>query len=180
MVSQADELVRRAKKGDAAAAQVLVEGSWVPVCRYVMRLGVSPSEAEDLAQDVFLKVFRSIDSFVPGTNFRAWLLRIATNCFIDGARRRTARPEVAAGEPGLRVPAQENPGRAAELRALEGAVDQALQALPETERAVLVLRVYDGLSHREIARIVGKSETTVRWHLHQARKRLRELLSAFL
>ena len=100
MVSQADDLARRAEKGDAAAAQALVEGSWDTVCRYAVRLGVSPGEAEDLAQEVFLRAFRSIGSFVPGTNFRAWLLRIATNCFIDGARRRASRPEVGVGEPG--------------------------------------------------------------------------------
>ena len=179
MVGQ-DELVSRAKKGDAAAAQVLVEGSWDTVCRYAMRLGVLPREAEDLAQEVFLRAFRSIDSFAAGTNFRAWLLRIATNCFIDGARRRASRPEVEMGEPGLHAGVQQNPGNAAELQELEGAVNHALQSLPETERAVLVLRAYEGLSHRDIARAVGKSEATVRWHLHQARKRLRELLAVFL
>ncbi len=180
MIGQVDDLVRRATKGDAAAVQALVERSWDTVCRYAIRLGAPSSEAEDLAQEVFLRALRSIASFAPGTNFRAWLLRIATNCFIDGARRRASRPEVSAGEPGLRVSAQENPSRAAEHQELEQAVSDAVQALPETERAVLVLRVYDGLSHREIARAVGKSEPTVRWHLHQARRRLRERLTAFL
>ena len=175
-----DELLRRVKKGDPTAARTLVEGSWDTVCRYAIRLGVSSSEAEDLAQEAFLRAFRSIDSFSDGTNFRAWLLKIATNCFIDGARRRSSRPEVPAGEPGLRVPAHENPGAAVELQELERAVARSLDVLPETERAVLVLRVYEGLPHREIARAVGKSEPTVRWHLHQARKKLRELLSDFL
>lgn len=180
VVTEVDELVSRSQRGDAAAAQALVEGSWDAVCRYAIRLGAPPDEAEDLAQEVFLRAFRSIDSFAPATNFRAWLFRIATNCFIDGARRRGSRPEVPAWEQGLKVSARENPGEAVERRELDQAVRDAVQVLPETERAVLVLRVYEGLSHREIARAVGKTEPTVRWHLHQARRRLRELLSAFL
>lgn len=180
MVCGTDSLVTRARKGDAGSARALVERFWDMVCRYALRLGASPSEAEDLTQEAFLKAFRSMDSFAEGTNFRAWLLRIATNCFIDGARYRSARPEVPTAEAGLRAPVRNNPGAAIEFRELEGAVADALQALPETERAVLVLRVYEEMPHREIARAVGKSAATVRWHLHQARKRLRELLSEFL
>lgn len=187
-VGQIEELVAGAKKGDPQAAGTLVERFWDMLCRYAVRLGASPGEAEDLAQDVFLRAFRSLDSFTSGTNFRAWLLRIATNRLTDNARRRASsralaklvRPATSAAGPEPRASAGGNPGREAERRELEEAVNDGLRALPEAERAVLVLRVYEGLPHREIARVVGKSEPTVRWHLHRARKRLRELLSGFL
>lgn len=180
MVGQVGELLRRVRNGDSAAVRILVEGSWDSVCRYTMRLGASAGEAEDLAQEVFIKAFRSIDSFTRGTNFRAWLLKIATNCFIDNARRKASRPEAAAGEHGLAAPVQENPDATAQLQELERAVRSALQALPEAQRAAFILRVYEGLPHREIAGVVGKSEPTLRWHLHQARKKLQEMLSDFL
>jgi RNA polymerase sigma-70 factor (ECF subfamily) len=187
-----DELAARARKGDAAAAEALVEATWDAVCRFAMRMGAQAADAEDIAQDVFLRAFRALDSFRPPMRFMAWLFRIATNRFIDRARRKASRGEVAAGGPGLGARAEAGgeaeakgargmvPSAALELGELKDAVDGALRELPETERAVLVLRVYEELPHSEIAEAVGKSVPTVRWHLHRARARLRRMLSDFL
>lgn len=194
MTASLDELAARAKKGDAAAAEALVEATWDAVCRFAMRMGAQAADAEDVAQDVFLRAFRAIDSFSPPMRFMAWLFRMATNRFIDSARRRAVRGEVAAGGPGLVAAARAEvgggveakgaqgmvPSAALELGELKDAVGRALRDLPETERAVLVLRVYEELPHSEIAEAVGKSVPTVRWHLHRARARLRRLLSDFL
>ncbi|MHC4199805.1 MAG: RNA polymerase sigma factor [Planctomycetota bacterium] len=192
MTASLDELAARARKGDAAAAEALVEATWDAVCRFAMRMGAQAADAEDIAQDVFLRAFRALDSFRPPMRFMAWLFRIATNRFIDRARRKASRGEVAAGGPGLGARAEAGgeaeakgargmvPSAALELGELKDAVDGALRELPETERAVLVLRVYEELPHSEIAEAVGKSVPTVRWHLHRARARLRRMLSDFL
>jgi RNA polymerase sigma-70 factor (ECF subfamily) len=180
MLRQVDQLVRRTKKGDPTAVQTLVEGFWDNVCRFVIRLGASSNEAEDLAQEVFVKAFRALNTYTEGTNYRAWLLRIATNCFIDSLRRKISRSEVPVKEVELQHAAEGNPGTAATFQELERAVYHALQNLLEAERMVLVLRVYESFSHREIAGIVGKPESTVRWHLLEARKKLRKELSSFL
>jgi RNA polymerase sigma-70 factor (ECF subfamily) len=129
--------------------------------------------AEDLAQETFLKAFAALNSFRAGSNFRAWLFRIAHNNFVN--QRRTMRhhlqpfppdwPETAAG------PDDETLSREA-LQQLAEAVSK----LPVDFRAALMLRAEAGLSFREIADILGITEQTARWRVFKARQKLMTVL----
>jgi len=131
-----------------------------------------PVDAEDLAQETLLQAFRRIGTFATGTDFRAWLLTIAYHARVHALRRKRAL--VAQDFAVLAsVPA---PAAATEGTGLEAAVRSGLAALPEDQKTVVLLRLGQGLSHAEIARITGTEEATVRWRLFRARRVLQKLL----
>lgn len=157
-----------------------VEEHWDGVYGLVFRLTRSRHEADDLAQETFLRAGSRRQSFAAGTNLRAWLLRIATNCFLDARRRRqTAKIEpMPLEEPGAGAVA--GPGRSAESRELTEALETALAQLPETQRAVFLLRTKEEMSFKEIAEVIGATEETARWHMLQARRKLMQLLGPWM
>lgn len=141
------------------------------------RLTGNKHDAEDLTQDVFVRVFRSLSSYSPGT-FEGWLHRITTNLFLDRARRRQriridALPEDAADRLHGREP---TPAQVYESRHLDADVQAALGALPPEYRAAVVLCDIEGLSYEEIAATLGVKIGTVRSRIHRGRARLREIL----
>ncbi|TNY37890.1 RNA polymerase sigma factor SigE [Thermomonospora catenispora] len=147
------------------------------VFRLAYRLTGNRYDAEDLTQDVFVRVFRSLSSYTPGT-FEGWLHRITTNLFLDRARRRQrirmdALPEDAADRLHGREP---GPAQIYEERHLDGDVQAALTALPPEYRAAVVLCDIEGLSYEEIAATLGVNLGTVRSRIHRGRARLREAL----
>jgi RNA polymerase sigma-70 factor (ECF subfamily) len=154
---------------------------WDNVYGLVYRLsGGSRQEADDLTQETFLRAGARRQSFTAGTNLRAWLLRIATNCFLDARRRkRTAKTEALPEE--ARAPASHvAPGHAAENRELAAALEAALAELAETPRAVFLLRTKEGMSFKEIADAIDATEETARWHMLQARRKLMQRLDGWV
>jgi RNA polymerase sigma-70 factor (ECF subfamily) len=170
--------IEAAQAGDAQAFSGLVESYWDSIYRWLYGLCRSSHTAEDLTQEVFLKAWRGIGSFRPGTNFRCWLFRIARNCFID--HRRSSRAP--ASDYMLdAVPArQSNPVATAISRETHAMIDEACARLPVTFRAAFLLRTQEELSFAEIARVLGASEETVRWRVYKARRWLIKELGSHL
>jgi RNA polymerase sigma-70 factor (ECF subfamily) len=139
------------------------------VYRLAYRLTGNPHDAEDLTQEVFVRVFRSLSSYTPGT-FEGWLHRITTNLFLDSARRKQRiHFEGLADEMAYRLPGSEpTPAQAFDDTHLDDDVQAALKALPPEYRAAVVLCDIEGFSYEEIAATLGVKLGTVRSRLRPA------------
>ena len=149
------------------------------VYRLAYRLTGDPHEAEDLTQETFIRVFRSLDRYTPGT-FEGWLHRITTNLFLDQVRRRRRVRTEPLGDDDARLPSQDRetePERAWEHGHLERDVQRALDAMTPEFRAAVVLCDLEGLSYEEIAVTLGISLGTVRSRIHRGRAQLRTHLA---
>jgi RNA polymerase sigma factor (sigma-70 family) len=147
------------------------------VYRLAYRLTGNPHDAEDLTQEVFVRVFRSLSSYTPGT-FEGWLHRITTNLFLDQARRRQKiRFDALAEDADQRLPGRApTPERALHDQLFDADVESALGALPPDFRAAVVLCDVEGLSYEEIAAILDVKLGTVRSRIHRGRSMLRKAL----
>ncbi len=148
------------------------------VYRLAYRLTGNQHDAEDLTQEVFVRVFRSLATYTPGT-FEGWLHRITTNLFLDGARRRQRiRFEGLGDDVAQRIPgAERSPAQAWDDNHLDGDIQAALQALPPDYRAAVVLCDIEGFSYEEIAATMGVKLGTVRSRIHRGRAQLRAALA---
>jgi RNA polymerase sigma factor (sigma-70 family) len=147
------------------------------VYRLAYRLTGNTHDAEDLTQEVFVRVFRSLSSYSPGT-FEGWLHRITTNLFLDMARRRQRiRFEGLGEETAARIRgAEPTPAQVFDDRHFDCDVQAALKALPPEYRAAVILCDIEGLSYEEIADTLGIKLGTVRSRIHRGRAQLREAL----
>jgi RNA polymerase sigma-70 factor (ECF subfamily) len=147
------------------------------VYRLAYRLTGNVPDAEDLTQEVFVRVFRSLPTYTPGT-FEGWLHRITTNLFLDMARRRQRiRFEGLGDDAAGRLSGDEpTPAQAFDARHLDGDVQQALAALAPEYRAAVVLCDIEGLSYEEVASTLGVKLGTVRSRIHRGRAQLRVAL----
>jgi RNA polymerase sigma-70 factor, ECF subfamily len=188
MMERADT-AGRADVGEAGTAETVIS-DWTPptwdevvrehsarVYRLAYRLTGNTHDAEDLTQEVFVRVFRSLDSYTPGT-FEGWLHRITTNLFLDMARRRQRiRFEGLAEEAAGRLSGDEpTPAQAFDARHFDSDVQDALRALAPEYRAAVVLCDIEGLSYEEIASTLGVKLGTVRSRIHRGRAQLRGAL----
>lgn len=185
---------------DAGAAEAVIppatvtpaaeEDQWTPptwdqvvrdhsarVYRLAYRLTGNVQDAEDLTQEVFVRVFRSLATYTPGT-FEGWLHRITTNLFFDMARRRQRiRFEGLGEEAAGRLSGDEpTPAQAFDARHLDGDVQDAIAALAPEYRAAVVLCDIEGLSYEEVADTLGVKLGTVRSRIHRGRAQLRTAL----
>ena len=151
------------------------------VFRLAYRLTGNKHDAEDLTQEVFVRVFRSLSTYTPG-NFEGWLHRITTNLFLDQVRRRNRiRFDALAEDAGDKLEGREpSPERAVLDGLLEADVQAALDALPADFRAAVVLADVEGLTYEEIAETLDIKLGTVRSRIHRGRSQLRVSLSARL
>ncbi|MEZ5977062.1 MAG: sigma-70 family RNA polymerase sigma factor [Planctomycetota bacterium] len=172
------DLVRRIQKGDGDAFAILVGRHEQRAYRVARQMVADAEEARDLAQEAFLRVYRSIDRFDFQHEFTTWLYRIVTNLGIDHLRRRRPiatgtdddQPEFEQVDEDAAMPSDRiERGETAQL------VRACIDRLPEHFRVVLALRELEGLTCQEISRIVGATPVTVRWRLHRARKLFAEL-----
>ena len=147
------------------------------VYRLAYRLTGNVPDAEDLTQEVFVRVFRSLPSYTPGT-FEGWLHRITTNLFLDMARRKQRIRFEGLGEDAAgRLSGDEpTPAQAFDARHFDGDVQDALAALVPEYRAAVVLCDIEGLSYEEVAATLGVKLGTVRSRIHRGRAQLRAAL----
>jgi RNA polymerase sigma-70 factor (ECF subfamily) len=148
------------------------------VYRLAYRLTGNRQDAEDLTQDVFVRVFRSLDSFEPG-NFAGWLHRITTNLFLDRARRaaRIRMDGFAEGAEHQILGSEILPEDAVHDAGFDPDIETALASLPEKFRVAVVLCDVEGLSYDEIAEVLGVKVGTVRSRIHRGRTQLRDALA---
>ena len=177
-VAPADnDLVARVLLGDRLAANTLVERYQKLVYSVAYRIMMNPADADDLVQSIFIRVFSGLKTFVPGTDFKAWLYAIAYNTSLN-ARKQTKRQQSVAHKAASEAPGSDRTDPGANLMSHEtrDAIERAIAQLPEEQRLVLHMRLRDDLTHEEIAKIVGVPTATVTSRLFLARKKLEQLL----
>lgn len=147
------------------------------VYRLAYRLTGNRHDAEDLTQEVFVRVFRSLSSYTPGT-FEGWLHRITTNLFLDSVRRKARIRFDALPDDAERLPSKDRgPAQTYDETHFDHDVQSALDALPPDFRAAVVLCDLEGLSYEEIAATLGIKIGTVRSRIHRGRSQLRAALA---
>jgi RNA polymerase sigma-70 factor (ECF subfamily) len=176
------DLISRAAGGDPSAFQALVERHRSMVYRVAYQFAGNHHDAEDIAQEVFIKVYRSLDRFRQDSQLSSWMYRIVMNACIDHRRRQGPAGAAPFGEEAeqkmLNTP-EARPGP--EDRAYAGELGQVLESeigrLPKGQRIVFVMRHHQGMKLCEIAVALGLAEGTVKRQLHAAVHRLRQTLS---
>lgn len=164
------------KRGDASAYDYLVSKYMKRVVSIAWGIVRNAHDAEDLAQEAFVKAYQTIGRFKTGQPFGPWIYRIVTNLALDVVkhRKRFRHEELRDVEPAARRDDADLPARSSELSAR---IDEAIEALPEMQRIVARLYLVEEFGHAEIAAMTGLSEGTVRSHLSLARGKMKERLS---
>jgi len=168
-----DSLIEQCLKGDQAAWETVVRQNWRKVFNVAYKFVGKHDEAEDLTQDIFLKIFKALATFDRRANFQTWIVSISRNLCIDHYRsvrkeRQTIAREVDTGD--LQpASADRGPYQAAEHQDLRALLRQALQALPATLRTAVILRDLQELSYQEIADQLRLPEGTVKSRINRGR-----------
>jgi len=188
-LSDAD-IMLQVKAGDDSAFEYLVQKYRRPMVSFMFRMAHNNAAAEDLAQEVFLRVYRSRESYEASAKFTTWLYRIATNLAVNHARdTRHERPEntVSLDEPDqesghtLDLPDHTPSAEDAIVRRERvAAIRQRVQALPERQRMAVVMHKYQQMEYREIADVLKLSESATKSLLFRAYETLREQLKEFV
>jgi RNA polymerase sigma-70 factor (ECF subfamily) len=183
------ELVRRSRRGDLQAYDELVRRYQERIYATIYHMTSNHEDANDLAQDSFIKAFQALKSFKGGSSFYTWLYRIAVNKTINFLKQRKNRTHMslndldfnAEHDPDLMALISDNtPRRAAGLTELQEKLNAALLKLSEPHRLVVVLHDVQGQSHEEIAKVMDCNIGTVRSRLFYARQQLQSYLTDYL
>jgi RNA polymerase sigma-70 factor, ECF subfamily len=185
------DLVAAAQRGDRAAFRELYDAYHRRAFAVALGVVKNPEDALDVVQEAFVKVHKHIDGFQGTASFYTWLYRIVMNLSIDHVRRSKKSKQVdyddgvarddasaAAGPwPSFESP---NPRRTVLRGELAGAIERALETLPEYHRAVIVLREVEGLSYEEMAEVLEVPKGTIMSRLFHARRKMQEALKGYL
>ena len=183
------ELVKRARKGDLAAYDELVRRYQERIYATIYHMTANHEDANDLAQEAFIKAFQALRSFKGGSSFYTWVYRIAVNKTINFLKQRKNKAQMslddldfnAEHDPDLvALISDKTPRREVNLAELQEKLNAAMQKLSEPHRLVVTLHDVQGLSHEEIAKIMGCNIGTVRSRLFYARQQLQAYLSDYL
>ena len=183
------ELMLRVTHGDVESFEVLLNRHRIPLLSYFVRMVRDQGLAEDLTQEVFLRVYQARERYQPEARFTTWLYRIATNLALNAIRDRRCEPlsfitpESNEGQPAaLERVADVRP--TAEQQMLESdrehAIREAIEALPERQRAAVVLHKYQEVDYRQIAQVLKVSESAVKSLLFRAYESLRVRLEPLM
>ena len=179
-------LMRLVSRGDTSAFEELIERHQALVAGTVARMLSSNSDVEDLAQQVFIRVWKSARRYVPRAKFTTWLLKITRNLVFNELRRTKRHAHVPLqSEPGAEdPPLKDETNLAPDASLLESelqrTIEEAILQLPETQRMALVLRRYEQLSYEQIAEVLDLTVPAVKSVLFRARSELRSRLSKYL
>lgn len=179
-------LMRLIAGGDTTAFEQLIERHQTLVAGTVARMLGSNSDVEDIAQQVFIRVWKSAGRYVARAKFTTWLLKITRNLVFNEMRRAKRHPhlpvqiEPEAEEMPLKDEAMATPDATLLQAELQAEIEKAIMLLPDTQRMALVLRRYEELSYEEIAAVLDLSVPAVKSLLFRARTELRERLKDYL
>ena len=185
MIQNERDLVDRAKFGDIEAFEQLIEGCQKRVFNIAYRMIGNYDDANELAQEVLLKAFRSIKSFKGDSLFSTWIYKVTANVCLDEIRRRKKRMVVSLdedieyndGEVKRQIPDNSpTPDVEAETNELKKAVNKSIQELPDDYKSMIILRDIQGFSYDEISKIVNCPEGTVKSRINRARQALKKIL----
>jgi RNA polymerase sigma-70 factor (ECF subfamily) len=171
-----ETLIQRCLRGDQAAWDVIVKQHWRKVFNVAYKFVGKHDEAEDLAQDIFLKIFKALDTFDRRANFQTWLISISRNLCIDHYRsvrreRETIDHSVDANQLSAAAP-EPGPIAALEQRDRVALLRRALSALPKTLRTAVIMRDIQEMSYQEIASRLNLPEGTVKSRINRGRTEL--------
>jgi len=183
------ELVNRARKGDLEAYDQLVQRYQERIYATVYHMTSNHEDANDLAQEAFIKGFQALKSFKGGSSFYTWVYRIAVNKTINFLKQRKNRSQMSLNDMDFNAEhdpdfvalvSEKTPRREAGLTELQEKLNEGMQKLSEPHRLVVTLHDVQGLSHEEIAKIMGCNIGTVRSRLFYARQQLQGFLADYL
>src|SRR6266478_1173247 len=174
------EWMARIREGDMEALRLLVETHQARIIGTISKMLGSDAESEDLAQQVFIRVWKSAPRYRPTAKFTTWLFRITRNLVFNELRRKRHfvdhTEEVA--EPAERV--EKEPDRVLLEGELQKAIQEAINQLPESQRMAIILRRYEDMSYEDIAKVMETTVPAVKSILFRARAELREKLAKYL
>ena len=182
-------LVERTKKGDFEAYDQLIRRYQERVYGLTYHMTSNHEDANDLTQETFIKAFRSLDTFKGDSSFYTWIYRIAVNKTLNFFKQRKNKVHMSLNDldfnaehnPDLvALISEKTPSRALKLNELQEKLNEAMLKLSEDHRAVVVMHDVQGLSHEEIANVVGCNVGTVRSRLFYARQQLQGFLADYL
>jgi RNA polymerase sigma-70 factor, ECF subfamily len=171
------ELVLQSQNGSPAAFEELVRKHQRMIHSLTFRMTGSLADAEDLAQETFIRAYAQIGTFRGTAKFSSWLYRVAINTCLNWRQSEARRFHLHANCAGDASTQYFNGEHDPAGDASNQPVQEALLKLPAKQRAAIVLTIYDGLNHAEAARVLGCSETTVSWRVFAARRKLKRWLT---
>jgi RNA polymerase sigma factor RpoE len=183
------DLVKRARRGDLAAYDELVRRYQERIYATIYHMTANHEDANDLAQEAFIKAFQALRSFHGGSSFYTWVYRIAVNKTINFLKQRKNRSQMSLNDLDLNAEndpelvaliSDKTPRREVHLTELQEKLNEAMQKLSEHHRLVVTLHDVQGLSHEEIAKIMDCNIGTVRSRLFYARQQMQAYLSDYL
>lgn len=178
------QLISRVARGDEAAFLELLSKYKTPVHAFVYRMLNDAEETDDVAQEVFIRVYRTADLYQPRAKFTTWLFAIANNLATDRLRKRARHPTIGGDEAQSRIDraldSRDNPSQSLQHEEQAVAVQGAIEQLPIDQRAALILAEYEELSYAEIADVMGSSVKSVESRIYRAKEFLRKKLARWL
>ena len=177
------ELLEAAQAGDARAFNALVRMHQRRVYACAVQMLGDGGDADDAVQETFLRAWRAIARFDGRSQLSTWLYRVCVNVCLNHIRKRKRHDASDIGDPRIPEPKADptqgvtDPGRVLEARQLQGRIGAALDGLSETLRTTVIMVLVHGMAQKEAAEVLGCSEGTIAWRIHEARRRLRLALA---
>ncbi len=179
------ELMRRVKSGDDSAFTELMKRHYKSIMNFIYRFTNDRNDSEDLAQEVFLRVYRSVKEYKPQAKFSTWLYKIATNvCLTELKLKRrmtnVSLDEIQENKHDIGDSTSPNGYDLINRRDIKDTIFQALNSIPERERISIILCKYEGFSYDEVADVIGCTVGAVKTYIHRGRMKLIERLKPIL
>ncbi|MBV8353641.1 MAG: sigma-70 family RNA polymerase sigma factor [Verrucomicrobia bacterium] len=170
----------RIREGDMDAFRLLVETHQARVIGTISKMLGSDAESEDLAQQVFIRIWKSAPRYKPTAKFTTWLFRITRNLVFNELRRKRHFVDQAEEVPEPKERAEKEPDQVLLDEELQVAIQDAINRLPESQRMAIILRRYEEMPYEEIAKVMGTTVPAVKSILFRARAELRQRLAKYL
>jgi RNA polymerase sigma-70 factor (ECF subfamily) len=178
MADADEDLVLQSQNGSVTAFEALIRNHQTMIHALTFRMSGSSADAEDLAQETFIRAYEQINHFNGGAKFSTWLYSIAVHACLNWRRNEARRFQAYANCAGEMLVINQKSGISAAENEMAQQAQAALMKLPAKQRAAIVLTIYDGLNHGEAARVLHCSETTISWRVFAAKRKLKRWLTA--